>query len=75
MCLLSSINNTLHKLETFHMIWGYQRNLKYYDEDTMKEWIRFSRADLIEEYKIHLSLVQSKFIMNLIINSELNFLL
>lgn len=57
------------------MIWGYQRNLKYYDEDTMKEWIRFSQADLIEEYKIHLSLVQSKFIMNLIINSELNFLL
>lgn len=65
----------MQKLETFHMIWGYQRNLKYYDEDTMKEWIRFSRADLIEEYKIYLSLVQSKLIMNLIINSELNFLL
>ncbi|XP_017761105.1 PREDICTED: kinetochore-associated protein 1 [Eufriesea mexicana] len=56
LCLLSSINDILHKLETFHMIWGYQKNLEYYDEDTMKEWIRFSRANFMEEYRTHLSL-------------------
>ncbi|XP_076766662.1 kinetochore component rough deal [Xylocopa sonorina] len=54
--LLSSINNILDKLETFHMIWGYKRGLECYDDDTMKEWIRFSRANFMEEYKTHLSL-------------------
>ncbi|XP_076666441.1 kinetochore component rough deal isoform X2 [Andrena cerasifolii] len=50
------INNTLHKLETFHMIWGYQKDSEYYDDDTMREWIRFSRVNFMEEYKTHLSL-------------------
>ncbi|XP_076628517.1 kinetochore component rough deal [Colletes latitarsis] len=50
------INNILHKLETFHMIWGYQKDSKCYDDDTMKEWIKFSRANFMEEYKTHLCL-------------------
>ncbi|XP_053980593.1 kinetochore-associated protein 1 [Hylaeus volcanicus] len=54
--LLFLINNTLHKLETFHMIWGYCKDSEFYNEDTMKEWIRFSRANFMEEYKTHLSL-------------------
>ncbi|KZC09900.1 Kinetochore-associated protein 1 [Dufourea novaeangliae] len=54
--LLCLINNTLHKLETFHLIWGHQKDFDYYDDDTMKEWIRFSRVNFIEEYKTHLSL-------------------
>ncbi|XP_068973508.1 kinetochore-associated protein 1 isoform X2 [Bombus flavifrons] len=54
--LLSSINDILHKLETFHMIWGYKKNVECYDEDIMNEWIKFSRANLIEEHKTHLSL-------------------
>ncbi|CAK9795523.1 Kinetochore-associated protein 1 [Anthophora quadrimaculata] len=54
--LLYLINDILHKLETFHMIWGYQKNLEYYDNDTMKEWIRFSRTNFMEEYKTYLSL-------------------
>ncbi|XP_076239619.1 kinetochore component rough deal [Calliopsis andreniformis] len=54
--LLFLINDTLHKLETFHMIWGYQENCEYYNDDIMKKWIRFSRASFIEEYKTHLSL-------------------
>lgn len=39
------------------MIWGSKKNAEFYDESTMKEWIRFSRANLIEEFKTHLSLV------------------
>lgn len=51
------------------MIWGYQKNLEYYDEDTMKEWIRFSRANFMEEYRTHLSLVKySEHKIDLIIN-------
>ncbi|XP_026668309.1 kinetochore-associated protein 1 isoform X2 [Ceratina calcarata] len=52
--LLPSINDVMHKLETFHMIWGCKRDMEYYDEDTVKAWIRFSRADFLEEYKTHL---------------------
>ncbi|XP_076175419.1 kinetochore component rough deal isoform X1 [Ptiloglossa arizonensis] len=54
--LLFLINNILHKLETFHMIWGYQKDSEYYDEDTIKEWLRFSNANMMKEYKIRLSL-------------------
>lgn len=40
------------------MIWGYKKNVECYDEDIMNEWIKFSRANLMEEYKTHLSLVK-----------------
>lgn len=40
------------------MIWGYQKDSEYYDDDTMREWIRFSRVNFMEEYKTHLSLVR-----------------
>nr|XP_031834424.1 uncharacterized protein LOC116427799 [Nomia melanderi] len=54
--LLFSINSILHKLETFHLIWGFKQDFDCYDDDTMKEWIRFSRANLMKEYMTYLSL-------------------
>ncbi|XP_076656140.1 kinetochore component rough deal [Halictus rubicundus] len=53
---LDLINSILHKLETFHLIWGYRKNSDCYDDDTIKEWIRFSKANLMQEYMSHLSL-------------------
>ncbi|XP_076288351.1 kinetochore component rough deal [Lasioglossum baleicum] len=53
---LDLINSILHKLETFHLIWGYRKNFDCYNDDTMKEWIRFSQANLVQEYMSYLSL-------------------
>nr|XP_012139926.1 PREDICTED: kinetochore-associated protein 1 isoform X3 [Megachile rotundata] len=54
--LLYLINNMLHKLETFHMIWGYQKDHQYYDDDIMKEWIKFQHADFVELHKYYINL-------------------
>ncbi|XP_076384930.1 kinetochore component rough deal isoform X2 [Megalopta genalis] len=53
---LDLVNSTLHKLETFHLIWGYRQNFDCYDDDTMKEWIRFSQANCMGEFMSHLNL-------------------
>lgn len=64
----------LHKLETFHMIWEFKKKSQYYDDDIMKEWIRFQQANFLEEYKIYINLVKcDKYNMNLkIMNVLLN---
>ncbi|KAG7212947.1 hypothetical protein KM043_002288 [Ampulex compressa] len=54
--LLFRINETLNKLETFHMIWGHKIQDECYNEEMIKEWIRFSQADLMNVYKTQLSL-------------------
>lgn len=47
------------------MIWGYQKDSEYYDEDTIKEWLRFSNANMMKEYKIRLSLVRYSNLMQI----------
>ncbi|XP_046140981.1 kinetochore-associated protein 1 isoform X1 [Osmia bicornis bicornis] len=54
--LLYLINNMLHKLETFHMIWECKKKSQYYDDVIMKEWIRFQQANFVEEYKTYINL-------------------
>ncbi|XP_078043624.1 kinetochore component rough deal [Augochlora pura] len=53
---LDLVNSTLHKLETFHLIWGNKQNFGCYDDDTMKEWIRFSQSNCMGELMSYLNL-------------------
>ncbi|KAI4495651.1 hypothetical protein M0802_008486 [Mischocyttarus mexicanus] len=53
--LLKSINTAVHKLETFEILYETLIINEYTLDQTLKEWIHFSRANLFEEYKIRLS--------------------
>lgn len=46
---LSVINDALYRLETFQMIQDTEVDTLLNDDATMKEWIRFSQANLLEE--------------------------
>ncbi|KAI4477863.1 hypothetical protein M0804_012343 [Polistes exclamans] len=52
---LKSINTAVHKLETFEILYETLITNEYTLDQTLNEWIRFSRADLFEECKIRLS--------------------
>lgn len=54
---LSIINDALHRLETFQMIQDTEVDTLLNDDATMKEWIRFSRTNLLEECTTYLSMV------------------
>jgi len=53
---LSAINDTLHRLETLQMIQNIETDtiLDNNTEWIIKEWIRFSKINLLEEYTNHL---------------------
>ncbi|XP_035724093.1 kinetochore-associated protein 1-like [Vespa mandarinia] len=54
--LLRSINTAIHKLETFEILYETLVANEYTADQTLNEWIRFSRADLLEECKIRLDM-------------------
>lgn len=54
---LSIINDALYRLETFQMIQDTETDTLLNDDVTMKEWIRFLRANLLEECTTRLSMV------------------
>jgi hypothetical protein len=51
---LSVINDTLHRLETFQMIQNIESDTILDDNAAIKEWIRFSQINLLEEFTNHL---------------------
>ncbi|XP_011344021.2 kinetochore-associated protein 1 isoform X1 [Ooceraea biroi] len=57
---LSLINDTLHRLETFQMIQDVEVDTLLDDDAAMKEWIRFSQTNLLEEFMDHLHMSQLK---------------
>ncbi|XP_011646790.1 kinetochore-associated protein 1 [Pogonomyrmex barbatus] len=57
---LSMINDALYRLETFQMIQNTGTNTLLNDDTTIKEWIRFSQTNLLEECTTHLSMGQLK---------------
>jgi len=54
---LSVINDALYRLETFQMIQDNETNMLLNDDASMKEWIRFSQANLLEECTTRLNMV------------------
>ncbi|KAF7379791.1 hypothetical protein HZH68_016739 [Vespula germanica] len=54
--LLRSINIAIHKLETFEILCETLVANEYTADQILDEWIRFSRADLLEECKIRLGM-------------------
>lgn len=52
---LSLINDALHRLETFQLIQDTEIDL--HNDKAMKEWIQFSKADLLDECNVYLSKV------------------
>lgn len=54
---LSIINDALYRLETFHMIQDIEVDTLLNDDASMKEWIRFSQANLLEECTTRLNMV------------------
>lgn len=54
---LSVINDALYRLETFQMIQDTAVDTLLNDDATMKEWIRFSQTNLLEECITCLSMV------------------
>ncbi|XP_018307801.1 kinetochore-associated protein 1 [Mycetomoellerius zeteki] len=57
---LSIINDALYRLETFHMIQDIEVDTLLNDDASMKEWIRFSQANLLEECTTRLNMGQLK---------------
>ncbi|XP_024890261.1 kinetochore-associated protein 1 isoform X3 [Temnothorax curvispinosus] len=57
---LSVINDALYRLETFQMIQDTEVDTLLNDDATMKEWIRFSQANLLEECTTRLNMGQLK---------------
>ncbi|KYM77244.1 Kinetochore-associated protein 1 [Atta colombica] len=57
---LSIINDALYRLETFHMIQNTETDTLLNNDASMKEWIRFSQANLLEECTIRLNMGQLK---------------
>lgn len=55
--LLRSINIAIHKLETFEILCETLVANEYTADQILDEWIRFSRANLLEECKIRLGMV------------------
>ncbi|XP_063991507.1 kinetochore-associated protein 1 [Diachasmimorpha longicaudata] len=53
--LLSHVSNTLKKLETFEIIHAVE-SLKGEPEESIEEWNRFSKSNLLDECMRHLSL-------------------
>ncbi|XP_015182547.1 PREDICTED: kinetochore-associated protein 1 [Polistes dominula] len=53
--LLKSINTAVHKLETFEILYETLIVNEYTLDQTLNEWLRFSRADLFEECQIRLT--------------------
>ncbi|KAL0108230.1 hypothetical protein PUN28_015052 [Cardiocondyla obscurior] len=58
---LSTINDALYRLETFQMIQDTEVNMLLNNDVTMKEWIQFSQANLLEECITRLNMGQIKF--------------
>ena len=54
---LSIINDALYRLETFHMIQNTETDTLLNNDANMKEWIRFSQANLLEECTTRLNMV------------------
>lgn len=54
---LSLINDSLYRLETFQMIQYTGENILLNYGTDMKEWIRFLRANLLEECTTYLCMV------------------
>ncbi|KYN06464.1 Kinetochore-associated protein 1 [Cyphomyrmex costatus] len=57
---LSIINDALYRLETFHMIQDTEADTLLNDDASMKEWIQFSQANLLEECTTRLNMGQLK---------------
>lgn len=57
---LSLINGTLHRLETFQMLQDVEVDTLLDNDAVMKEWIRFSQRNLLEEFVNQLQLGQLK---------------
>ncbi|KYN35987.1 Kinetochore-associated protein 1 [Trachymyrmex septentrionalis] len=57
---LSIINDALYRLETFHMIQDTETDTLLNNDASMKEWIRFSQANLLEECTTCLNMGQLK---------------
>ncbi|XP_011703096.1 PREDICTED: uncharacterized protein LOC105459093, partial [Wasmannia auropunctata] len=57
---LSVINDALYRLETFQMIQDIEADGLLNDDASMKEWIRFSQANLLEECISRLNMGQLK---------------
>ncbi|EGI62662.1 Kinetochore-associated protein 1 [Acromyrmex echinatior] len=57
---LSIINDALYRLETFHMIQDTETDTLLNNDASMKEWIRFSQANLLEECTTRLNMGQLK---------------
>ncbi|XP_032665810.1 kinetochore-associated protein 1 [Odontomachus brunneus] len=58
---LSLINDTLHRLETFRMIQDIEVDDTLLNVETiMNKWIKFSQANLLNEFNIHLRMGQLK---------------
>ncbi|KAK2580274.1 hypothetical protein KPH14_012521 [Odynerus spinipes] len=53
---LRHINSAIHRLETFEVLYETLIVNEYTEDQTLNEWIRFSRMNLLDECKIRLSI-------------------